>query len=186
MIAHRLTCRLGASLTRLRRDRRGVSAIEFALLLPMMMTLYLGSVEVSTGIAADRKVTLAAHTLADLASQYTDVTNADMTNILKAAGAVMAPYPAANLQAVVSEVAVNGQGQATVVWSDTLNGTALTAGESVTVPPALAIPNTYLILGQVQYNYNPTYGSFATGALNLTDQSFVRPRQSTSVARTAS
>ena len=49
-------------------DRRGVSAVEFALLLPMMMTLYLGSVEASQGIAANRKVTLATHALADLAS----------------------------------------------------------------------------------------------------------------------
>jgi Flp pilus assembly protein TadG len=181
-----LARRLGPRLARLREDTSGVSAVEFALLLPVMVTLYLGSVEVSTGIAADRKVALTAHTLADLSSQYTDITNADMSNILNATSAIMAPYSTANLQAVVSELSINAQGQASVVWSDALNGTALTAGQTVSVPAALAVPNSYLILGQVQYNYNPTFGTSVTGPLTLSDQMYVRPRQSTAIARTAS
>jgi Flp pilus assembly protein TadG len=167
-------------------DRRGVSAVEFALLLPMMMTLYLGSVEASQGIAANRKVTLATHALADLASQYTDVTNADMSNVLAAGPAILAPYPTATLQEVVSEISINAQGQATVVWSDTLNGSALTVGQVVSVPASLAVPNSYLVLSQVQYSYNPTYGYVLTGTMTLHDQIFMRPRQSTSIARTAS
>jgi Flp pilus assembly protein TadG len=167
-------------------DRRGISAVEFAMLLPVMMTLYLGSVEASQGIAADRKVELTAHTLADLASQYTDITDAGMTNLLNAGTAIMAPYPAANLKEVVSELAIDAQGVATVVWSDTLNGTALAVGQTVTVPSSLAVPNTYLVLAQVQYGYNPTYGYVMTGTLTLSDQSMMRPRESASIARTAS
>jgi len=179
----------GVRLTRLARfvhDRRGVSALEFAMLLPLMMTLYLGSVETSQGIAASRKVTLTAHTLADLSSQYTDITNADMSNILNAASAIMAPYPVAGLQAVVSELSINAQGQASVVWSDTLNGTARSVGQVVNIPSALAVPNTYLVLSEVQYGYDPTYGYVLTGTLTLSDQMYMRPRQSTSIARTAS
>jgi Flp pilus assembly protein TadG len=167
-------------------DRGGVSAVEFALLLPMMMTLYLGSVETSQGIAVNRKVTLTAHTLADLASQYTDITNADMSNILAAGPAILAPYPTANVQEVVSELSINAQGVATVVWSDTLNGSTLTVGQVVSVPSSLAVPNSYLVLSQVQYNYNPTYGYVLTGTMTLHDQIFVRPRQSSSIARTPS
>jgi hypothetical protein len=84
---------------------------------------------------------------------------------------------------VVSELAVNAQGQASVVWSDTLNGTALTAGQSVTIPTSLAVPNTYLILGQASYTYKPTYGYVMTGTLTLSDQILLAPRQSNSVAR---
>jgi Flp pilus assembly protein TadG len=168
------------------RDRRGVSAVEFALLLPMMMTLFLGSVETSQGIAANRKVSLTAHALADLASQYTDVTNADMTNILAAGSAIIAPYTTANLQEVVSEIAINAQGVGSVVWSDTLSGTALSVGTTVTVPTALAVPNSDLVLSQVQYSYTPAYGYVLTGTITLHDQIFMRPRQSSSIARTAS
>jgi Flp pilus assembly protein TadG len=177
-------------LARFTDECRGVAAVEFAILLPMMLTLFLGSIEVSTGVAIQRKVSLSAHAVADLASQYTSISNADMSGILgtsTVAGApadIIWPYPAAKLQAVVSELAIDGQGNATVVWSDTLNGTARAVGSSVTLPAGLATPDTYLIMGEASYNYNPTYGYVLTGAMTLSDQIFVRPRQSNSVART--
>jgi Flp pilus assembly protein TadG len=174
-----------AKLARFIGDRRGVSAVEFAILLPVMMTLYLGSVEGSQGIAAQRKVTLIAHALADLATQYTDITNADMSNVLAAGSAIIAPYSAANLKEVVSELSIDASGQATVVWSDTLGGTALTAGAVVSIPASLAVPNTFLIYTQVQYSYNPTYGYVMNSTMTLSDQSYMMPRQSTSIARTA-
>jgi Flp pilus assembly protein TadG len=180
------TTALARRLARFLRDRRGVSAVEFALLLPLMMTLYLGSFETTQGIATSRKVTLTAHTLADLSSQYTAITNADMSNILNAAAAIMAPYPVNGMQAVVSELSINAQGQATVAWSDTLNGTARAVGQVVPIPTSLAVPNTYLLLSEVQYSYNPTYGYVLTGPLTLSDLMYMRPRQSTSIARTAS
>ena len=65
---------------------RGVSAVEFAMLLPLMITLYLGGVEISQGVAIDRKVTLTTRTVADLASQVSSINNADMTNMLNAIG----------------------------------------------------------------------------------------------------
>ncbi len=169
-------------LVRFLRDRRAVSALEFAIMLPLMLVLYLGCVEVTQGIAVKRKVTLTAHALADLASQYTAIDSAEMTNILNAGSAIIAPYPAGGLQETVSEIAIDGQGNATVVWSNTLNGTALTLGQSVTIPTTLAAPNTYLILGQAQYSYNPIYGYVLTGTLTLSDQFFLLPRQSNSIA----
>src|SRR5438034_11197861 len=88
-------------------DRRGLSAVEFALLLPLMLTLYLGSVEVSNGVAADRKVSITARTVADLASRMTTINNSDMTNILNASSAVVAPYSVSNLIVTVSEVGID-------------------------------------------------------------------------------
>jgi Flp pilus assembly protein TadG len=176
-IAVRLTRRLA----RFARDRRGVSAVEFALLLPVMVTLYLGSVEVSQGIAANRKVTLVAHTVADLASQYTNIATSDMTNILNASSDIISPYSAANLQVVVSQVTIDANGKATVSWSQTLNGSARAVGSVVTLPTALDIPSTYLLLGEAKYSYNPTFGYVLTKTLTLSDQIYVRPRQSTCV-----
>ena len=57
----------------LREDERGVSAVEFAMLLPLMLTLYLGGVEVSQGVSIDRKVTLTARTVADLVAQVSSI-----------------------------------------------------------------------------------------------------------------
>jgi Flp pilus assembly protein TadG len=173
-------------LARFLHDRRGVTAVEFAILLPLFLTLYIGSAEVMQGITIKHKVTLTAHAVADLSTQFTAINDTDMSNVLNAASAIIAPYATSGLQATVSEIAIDGQGQATVVWSDSLNGTALTVGQSVTVPSALAQPNSYLILGQAQYAYNPTYGVVLTNTLTLSDQIFLLPRQSASIARTAS
>jgi Flp pilus assembly protein TadG len=174
----RLTQRLGDFL----KDRRGVTAIEFALTLPAMLTLYLGSQDVTQGISIQQKVSLTAHAIADLSSQNTSITGAQMTNILNAGTAIIAPFPAGNLTETVSEIAIDSNGNATVVWSSTLNGTALTAGAPVTVPAALAVPNSYLILGQASYNYNPAYSYVLTNTMTLSDQYFLCPRQSASIS----
>jgi Flp pilus assembly protein TadG len=164
-------------------DRRGLSAVEFALLLPLMLTLYLGTVEVSNGVAADRKVAITARTVADLASRMTTIHNADMTNILNASSAVLAPYAVSNLVVTVSEVTMDSKGNATVTWSDSLNGTAHLPGDPVTVPASLAIPNTSLIFGEAQYNYNPTFGYVLTGTMTLKSQMYMAPRLQSTVTR---
>ncbi len=164
-------------------DRRGLSAVEFALLLPLMLTLYLGGVEVSNGVAADRKVAITARTVADLAARMSTIYNADMTNILGASSAVIAPYSVSNLKVTVSEVDIDAKGNATVAWSDSLNGTAHSVGQTMTIPASLAVPNTSLILGEVQYNYNPTFGYVLTGTMTLKGQMYMAPRLSSTVTR---
>jgi Flp pilus assembly protein TadG len=170
-------------LGRLARDERGVSAVEFAMLLPLMLTLYLGTVEISQGIGADRKVTLTARTVGDLVAQVSTVSNADMTNSLNAASAVMAPFPASKLKVVVSSVSIDGNGKATVDWSDTLNGTARAKGSVVTLPTALVVPNSSLIWSEVQFAYTPVIGYVISGTLTLKDQIYMRPRLSDKVSR---
>jgi Flp pilus assembly protein TadG len=175
--------RLRHVFARFARDRGGVSAVEFAMLLPLMVTLYLGSVEVSQGVGIDRKVTLVARTVADLASQVSSINNADMTNMLNASSAVIAPYDASKLKVVVSAVSINNAGLATVAWSDTLNGTKRSVGSTVTLPAALNIANTQLIFSEVTYDYTPTIGYVVTGTLTLADKIYMRPRLSDTVTR---
>jgi Flp pilus assembly protein TadG len=153
------------------------------MLLPLMLTLYLGSVELSQGIGADRKVTLTARTICDLVSQATSVNNTDMTNSLNAAAAVMAPFPAGNLQVTVSSISIDANGKATIAWSDSLNGVARSKGSTVTLPAALVVANSSLIWSEAQYSYTPVVGYVVSGTLTLKDQIYMRPRLSDSVAR---
>lgn len=173
-------------LHRLIQDQRGVTAVEFAVLLPFMLTLYLGGVEVSQGVAMDRKVTMTVRAVADLAAQTTSINDTDMANILNAASAVVAPYSAAQLQVKVSSVSVDAQGRATVVWSDALHTSARAAGQVVTLPAALNVNSTTVIWGEVSYAYTPTIGYVLTGTLNLSDQIYMRPRLAACVKRVTS
>ena len=167
-------------------DQRGVSAVEFAMLLPLMITLYLGAVEISQGVGIDRKVTLTTRTVADLASQVSSINNADMTNLLNASASVIMPYDTSKLKVTVSQITIDSNGVAKIVWSDTLNGTKRTVGSTVTLPTALNVASTSLIWSEVAYSYTPTIGYVVTGTLNLSDQIYMRPRVSDSVSRVSS
>lgn len=168
---------------RFAKNGAGVSAIEFALIAPLMITLYLGGVEVTQAVAVNRKTTLVAHTVADLVAQTSQVTNADMTDILNASTSVAAPYSTASLTVTVSSIAIDASGVAKVKWSDTLHGSARTPGETITLDPALAVPNSSIVLGEVSYAFKPTFGWVITGTLNLKDKTYMRPRLSQCVTR---
>jgi len=166
-----------------RRDQKGMGAVEFAMLLPFMVALYFAAVETSQAVAIQRKVTLTARAVADLASQTTSINNNDMTNMLTAASAVVAPFAAAELKVTVSAVNIDANGVAKVAWSDSLNGTKRAIGSTVSLPTALNVPNAQLIWSEVNYHYVPTIGYLITGALNLFEQIYMRPRLSETVNR---
>jgi Flp pilus assembly protein TadG len=179
------TQRITKGLARFNRDERGVAAVEIALLLPLMVSLYLGVVQLSQAVAARSNVTLTARTISDLVSRVSTINDADMTNALNASAAVMAPFPVGKLKVTVSSVNIDANGKATISWSDTLNGSARAVGSVVTLPTALNVASTSLIWAEVQYAYTPAIGYVITGTLALKDQMFMGPRVSNSVARTA-
>src|SRR5438105_12672929 len=98
---------LSQRFARFGQDERGVSSVEFAMLLPLMVTLYLGAVEISQGVGIDRKVTLTTRTVADLASQVSSISNTDMTNLLAASSSVIVPYDTSKLKVTVSRVDID-------------------------------------------------------------------------------
>jgi Flp pilus assembly protein TadG len=171
------------------RGRSGAAAVEFAALLPFMLAVYIGGVEVGDGIAIDRKVAITTRAVTDLTTQYTAIYASDMSNILGASSAVLAPYSSAPLAITVSEISTKN-GTSTVLWSYTQGGTALTFGSTVTLPSSLATLNLNgsgtaftLILGQVTYAYTPTLGYVLTGTWNLTDQIYLSPRDTGCISR---
>lgn len=183
MNIHSLPRSLSRQIAHFGRDQQGTSAVELAMILPILLTFYLGTVEVSQGVGIDRKVTLTTRTAADLASQVSSINNTDMANLLGASSAVIAPYDPAPLKVTVSLVSIDANGSAKVTWSDTLNGNKRAVGSSVALPTALKVPNTSLVWSEVSYAYKPTIGYVITGTLNLSDQIYMRPRLSESITR---
>jgi len=170
---------------RFARDRDGVSAVEFAIILPFMLTLYLGGAELGDGMAIQFKATLAARTVADLASQSITIPDASttMNDILGAASTVVAPYSAANMTVTVSELEITkANSAATVIWSASNSGNGRSPGSAYTLPIALqSSSNTYpyyLILGEVTYPYTPSMGYVITGTISMYQNTFFFPRMS--------
>ena len=179
-----LSSLLARRLSAFARDKRGVSAVEFAMLLPLMLTLYLGGVEVSQGISIDRKVTLTARTVADLVAQVASINTAGINSALGAASAILAPYPESKAKITVSVVNIDANGNAKIAWSNSKNGSARAVGSVVALPTALKTPNTSLVWGEASYSYQPAIGYVMTGTMNLNDQIFMRPRLSETVTKT--
>lgn len=177
------------SVAGLLRDRRGMAATEFAVIVPIMLVMFFGTVEFSSGVAVDRKVTLMARTLSDLTSRSISVGDSDMTNFFTASIAILQPYSATPTKATLSEIYVDSNNIAKIKWSKaatiasgatqaTLATSSHNAGDIVTVPPALLVKQTYLIFSEVSYLYTPTVGYvMGKAGVTLSDVSYTRPRQ---------
>jgi Flp pilus assembly protein TadG len=159
-------------------DRRGVAAVEFAFVMPVLITLYFGAIEVSNAVMADRKVTNITSTVADLVAQTKTVNDDELQDIFTAASAILVPYTTDGLVVILSSVVIDADGNATVDWSEAgpNGGTPRATGSPVTLPDGLAVPNTSLILAEVSYQYVSFLTHFITNGLSLSDTFYLRPR----------
>jgi Flp pilus assembly protein TadG len=158
-------------------DRRGLAAIEFAMLVPIMLVMFFGTVELSSGVAVDRKVTLVARTLSDLTSQSDRVDDGVLTNFFTVKNAMLSPYSPTPVQATITELFVDPITlKARVQWS--VGSAPRSTSSVVGIPAALAIANSYLIMGEVSYLYVPTVGYvMSKSGINLTSTAYTRPRK---------
>jgi Flp pilus assembly protein TadG len=165
-------------------SRRGVVAIEFAMILPVLLLAFLGTIDAGRAIAVYMKVHSATYTLASITNQYQSVQTSDLQSITGATSVVLSPYSSASAVVTISQVQINSSNKTTISWSYSLNGTARAQGSSITVPAnilsAVGSPPSgtfsYLILSEVSYTYTPMFGYFITGTLTLSDNLYVTPR----------
>lgn len=187
---------------------RGVAAVEFAIVFPMLLFMLLASIDAGRAIAIYMKVRAATYALDAMTNQYTKIQDVDLQNIENAASAVLAPYPSGPVALRISQIEITTGGPV-VAWSDALNMTAYAKGDtSVSVPAKLAgtsTPNNacpvtpasanlytagnvngkgcYLLLAELQYSYTPMFGAFIIGPITLSDSLYVTPRNSICVIR---
>lgn len=171
-----------ARLRALARDQGGIALLEFAIVLPVLVLLFVGGFQLMDAISAYRKVGKTVRTLADLTTQNTTITPAQADEILNAAQQVMTPYPLSSAAMRISQVQVDSNGRATISWSRGLNRTMLATGSSFTMPPQLTAANKYYIYSEIIYTYQPGFGSALVGTIPLSQTIFMSPRNSSFVA----
>ncbi len=181
--------RLYRALRRFPAARRGVAAVEFALILPLMLTLYLGTMEVSDLIAVDRKVTVISGTIADLVARAdTTVTTARLSDFFRASEGMIMPYRPQPLRQTVTFLTVAANGTATVAWSCGFNGgSARGVSSTVTLPSAtraVAQEVGFVVMSDVEYAYRPLLGVVIGSAINLRQVNYFAPRYRKAISRT--
>jgi Flp pilus assembly protein TadG len=101
----------------LARDEGGIVAVEFALILPVMLVLYLGLVEFSQGYRVSQKLDLLAHTLSDLTAQQltggqangqAGIDQTTIDSIFSSAIPIMTPISNTTVEMTISEVVIAG------------------------------------------------------------------------------
>jgi Flp pilus assembly protein TadG len=162
------------------RDRRGIAAVEFALIAPVLILLYFGTVEAASLYTVDRKATVVTATLGDLVSRADGtIATSDLTDYFQAASAILNPYPKTGLKQVVSVLGVSSTGSVTVCWSRA-SGTGAVPRTSYTLPATAQINRLarggYLVVSEVSYPYLPLYGMVITTAVNLSHVEYYLPR----------
>jgi len=156
---------LRRSAARLGRDKRGNAAIEFAVIVPVMLTMFFGVVEFSSAVAVKRKISMAAEELADLAARYKEVPDTEFDNFFTIARAVINPYSTTVLKATITEIYIDpATGLGRAQWSR--GDVVRLPGSTVTVPANLIardatnniLPSQYLIFAETGYVYVPAVG----------------------------
>jgi len=144
---------------KLRGDRSGVGAVEFALIAPVLIMLYMGSLEVSVAMSVNKKLARAASTVADLVTQDQGkddgVNKAFLQSMLNVAQSVMTPFRSDGIAVKITGISINGAGAATADWSWQQDNTRPYAvGSTQTLPADLAIPNTFLVRTEVEIDHD--------------------------------
>ena len=169
-------------------DRRGVSAIEFAFIAPVVIALYVGAVQLGNALTINRRVFSVASTTADLAAQVKSVSTGDLQDITSAASSILTPYSTAPLKIVVSSVVADNNNTTTVDWSFATNGATPHAKNSrVTLPAGLTQANSSVIMAEVTYAFTPLLnlrGYFNPGPFTMGRTFYERPRLSFTVKMT--
>ncbi|MFK5595941.1 TadE/TadG family type IV pilus assembly protein [Methylobacterium sp. HMF5984] len=153
-----------------KEDQRAVAAVEFALVLPVLIVIYFGTVELTRAVDASRKLTLFTRTLGDLSGRADNPnpTTNDMATIAGAATVILKPLDASGLQIVVNSMGVES------IYGGLYGGVCSSWSQNATKRPALQIngtnglpatPAAYqfdgarYILAEVTMNYTPIIGS---------------------------
>jgi len=170
-------------LQRFVRSRSGASGIEFALLLPIMLLLLAGLVDLGQGLTVRRKVAQIASTTSEIIAMQGTWTKASVGTILSGVSSILQPYDVEELTVLLCVVDVANNGKATVNWSAAYGTQPLSAGEMspVEVPKELQEKNVQMVVTRVQYKldtiFSGLFKSFTGGGTYEYDQHFyIRPR----------
>jgi Flp pilus assembly protein TadG len=191
----RLTTRIGATVKKCRRDRRGVAAIEFALIVPIMSAMFFGAVELSLVITVDRRVTRVASSTADLVARAEkQISHTEIGDIMKVGGYILEPYSQTPLEITLRNVTSTPANATTTKqsWSCTYKGldktqTCVCSNTIKSIPPNLLTSNDSVVVAEVSHDYKPLIFDYfmkraaagatsGTGVYTLTETIYLKPR----------
>ena len=190
---------IAAKIKRFGRDRRGVAAIEFAFIVPVLLVMYFITMEASQAIETSKKVSRIGSMVADLVTQQPTIVKADLDAIMKIGTSTIQPYNRStpNITITAIQVTTDTPPKVLVVWSRKVASGAYsvgaTAGTATTVPTTLKVAGTFLIRVDSNLSYTPIIGwttdtqtklgltQSLTTTIPMGETYYLRPRRSLTI-----
>lgn len=172
---------------RLPSDKRGVAAVEFAIVFPFVAVLYMAGSDASMALSINRKIHNAAGTIGDLVGQVEAATPAQIDALFDVTASLLQPYDGAKVFLRVTQVKIDANGQATVDWTRShhplVGTTALVAGQNYALPAEFANEkNAYIIMTDAYYDYEALGGFGLIGPITMGETTYHTPRLGDKVA----
>lgn len=190
--------RWGAAARALASDRRGIAAVEFAFVVPLLLALYFVTMEVSQAIETNKKVSRIGSMVADLITQQQSITKSEIDAIMQIGESTLQPYNRSVGTIVVTAIDITADAtpKVQVAWSrklvDGTAGVGAPKGTPTTVPDALKVAGTFLIRVESDLAYKPVITwaaedkpvlglAAAFDGISMNESYYLRPRMSQSI-----
>ena len=145
-------------LSRIFSDRRGIAATEFALILPVMVALLTGMVEVATTVQALMKDKQAAHAVADMVSRCRTVSASDISDDFTAAALIITSTKTlpSNVSVFVASVSYDATtGASSLDWSQGAGGAVPSSSTILNSAASMTVKGGSVIVAGIYYSYTP-------------------------------
>ncbi len=198
-IARSAVLRLRTALSHFAGEQRGVAAIEFAFIAPVLLSLYFVTMEVSQAIEVNKKIGRVGSMVADLVTQQQQETNTtELDAILRIGESILQPYNRSTSTITITAIQITDEEapKVLVAWSRKLQNGAAGAGpvkgSTTTVPEKLKIRNTFLVRVESALAYRPVITwtvdqkqslglAAAFDGIAMDETYYLRPRMSTKI-----
>lgn len=161
---------------RLRDDPRGVSAVEFALLAPVMIAFYFGLAEFCQGYMAQKRMGHASAVVADLVAQSDAIKSSQMMDMFSVGDLVMKPFSSTPLKQRASSLTRDANDVVKVDWSQGSGMAARTTGTTVVIPDGLIEKGESVIMTEVTYDYDSPVDYLMPAITRFSQTYYLRPR----------
>lgn len=178
---------LSEQMRRFAADVRGIGGVEFALIAPLLLFLYITSFELTIGLSVSKRVTRTASTVADLVTQQAKVTTSDLQQMTSVANAIFTPYQPQNLKMKITGVTIDASSNPTVAWSWAQDGSRpYSNGSAVNVPTDMRSASTFLVRAEVSVTHQllmfmPGLMPSSLQTMTLNREFYYRQRVGTSI-----
>ncbi|PDT33546.1 hypothetical protein CO671_24975 [Rhizobium sp. M10] len=180
--------RLALTARRLIRERKGAGAIEFAILFPVLVMLYIGAFEITIGLSVSKRATRAAGSIADLVTQQQSVTKSTLAEMRSVATAIFVPYNSTSLTLKITGITVDASANAKVLWSWAQDGSVPYAKNTAVsdVPSDMKTANSFLVRTELSIPYTmflfaPNFMPDGMRTITISRSYFYRQRQGDSI-----